>query len=199
MARVYTPEEKAFMKEFVPGHTFKEIREEFLRRFGGEIPDTFPGCYNHNNGLKTGTSGRFQKGYVPPNKGKKMSSEQYEKCKKSMFKPGHKSYTAVPVGTERIKDGYTLVKVKDTPKVKDSWIPKHCKVWEDHHGSIPNGHVVIHLDGDRTNCNIENLALVTRAVHGTMNQNHLRFDDRELTLCGINIAKLKCAIGRGGA
>ena len=29
----YTEEEKAFLAEFVPGHSYKEIAEEFNRRF----------------------------------------------------------------------------------------------------------------------------------------------------------------------
>ena len=63
--RIYTEEEHAFMEEFVPGHSYKEIREEFLKRFGGEVTKSFPGSYIMNHGLNTGRNGWFEKGHVP--------------------------------------------------------------------------------------------------------------------------------------
>lgn len=36
-AHKYTPEEGAFFTAFVPGHSHKEIQEEFTARFGWEI------------------------------------------------------------------------------------------------------------------------------------------------------------------
>lgn len=66
----YTEEEHAFLKEYVPGHSYKEIQEEFIRRFRG-IKVTQVAAYIKKHKLKTGRTGRFEKGHTPCNKGKK--------------------------------------------------------------------------------------------------------------------------------
>ena len=45
---------------------------------------------------------RFQKGSVPPNKGKKVSPEVYSKIQPTMFKKGHSPVNHREVGSERI-------------------------------------------------------------------------------------------------
>lgn len=44
-----------------------------------------------------------------------------------------------------------------------AWL--HREVWRDHHGEIPEGHVVHHIDGDPSNNDIDNLELLTYAEH----------------------------------
>lgn len=41
----------------------------------------------------------------------------------------------------------------------------HRRVWSDHHGSIPEDHVVHHIDGDWRNNDIANLTLMLRVDH----------------------------------
>lgn len=67
----YTEEEHAFMREFVPGHSYKEIKEAFEARFGRKMSKSFPKSYIANHKLNTGRTGQFGKGIIPPNKGKK--------------------------------------------------------------------------------------------------------------------------------
>ena len=196
--RIYTPEEHAFMKDFVPGHSYKEIRDEFLKRFGGEVTKSFPSSYIMNHGLNTGRNGWFEKGHVPANKGKKMSPEQYDKCRRTMFPKGHTPRNTDPIGTEKLlADGYIWVKVDDQRYVKKgvNWIQKHRKIWQDHNGPIPDGHVVIFLDGDRKNFDINNLACISMADNARLNQNGLRFDDPDLTKSGVSIAKVMSTMG----
>lgn len=38
-------------------------------------------------------------------------------------------------------------------------------IWERHHGKVPKGMIVHHINGDVTNNRIENLKLVTRSEH----------------------------------
>lgn len=60
--------------------------------------------------------GRFQKGHIPRNKGKKMSAEQYEKTKATMFKHGDRPENRMPIGHETTRaDGYTYVKQASNP------------------------------------------------------------------------------------
>lgn len=196
--RHYTKEEHEFMKDFVPGHSYKEIREAFLERFGGEVTDTFPKDYIANNKLNTGRTGRFTKGHVPANKGKKMSPERYEKCKATMFKPGTTT-NIDPVGTEKVlSDGYVWIKIDDKPKAKkqENWKQKHRMIYEELHGPIPEGHYIIFLDGNRKNFDPDNLAAVSKAEHARMNQLKLRFSDAELTRTGLGIARIASANGK---
>jgi hypothetical protein len=41
----------------------------------------------------------------------------------------------------------------------------HRLQWVKYHGEIPNGYVVHHKDGDKTNWDIDNLELISRAEH----------------------------------
>src|SRR5206468_11136264 len=41
----------------------------------------------------------------------------------------------------------------------------HRRVWEDHYGSIPEGHHIHHIDGDTGNNRIENLACISGFDH----------------------------------
>lgn len=46
----------------------------------------------------------------------------------------------------------------------------HVAVWKYHNGDIPKGYHVHHLDGDRTNNQIENLFLIPAGVHSSWHQ-----------------------------
>lgn len=67
---------------------------------------------------------------------------------------------------------------------------KHRWVWEQAHGPIPAGHVLVFLDGDKTNCSLDNLTVLPRGIHARMCQRHLYSDDPEKTKSGILVAKL---------
>lgn len=67
------------------------------------------------------------------------------------------SYLLKPLGTERPdKDGYIRVRVEGGEKLK------HHLVWEKYHEPLKRNEVIMFRDGDRTNCNIENLIKVER-------------------------------------
>lgn len=188
----YTEEEHAFMREFVPGHSYKEIKEAFEARFGRKTPKSFPKSYIGNNKLSTGRTGRFEKGIIPMNKGKKMPAHLYEKTKHTMFKPGRVPQNTDPIGTEKNVDGYVWVKVNDIQNAKKSvnWVQKHRLVYEASYGPIPKNHAVIFLDGDTRNFDPSNLRAVSRGTLARLNQNGLIYKNAELTKVGVNIAKL---------
>lgn len=85
---VYTEEEHTFMREFVPGHSYREIAAAFTEKFGWEISIGQVNAYIGNHHLNTGRTGRFQKGQVPPNKGKKGVCAAG--CEKTWFPKGNK-------------------------------------------------------------------------------------------------------------
>lgn len=140
-----------------------------------------------------GTYGYFKPGQIPFNKGKNMSPEHYAKCKPTMFKPGNRPHNCKPVGSERItKDGYLEVKVSE-PK---TWKLKARIIWEEATGEkLTRNDRIIYLDGNKLNLDISNLAKLTGSQLARLNQNHLHYDNAELTKVGITVAKLLEAKG----
>lgn len=115
---------------------------------------------NHPNKL----AHQFKKGHIPFNQGKEehefRSKEGIERCKATQFKTGHLPYNTRPIGYESIhSDGYVYIKVEG----KKRMVPKHRHVWQQHHGEIPRGMCVAFRDGNRQNCDISNLMLITEA------------------------------------
>ena len=114
-----------------------------------------------------GRKTRFKKGQTPPNKGKKqaeyMSEEAIGKIKKTQFKKGNIPHNHKPIGHERVTvDGYVEVKVRDGKK-NNNFELKHRLVWEEHNGKIPKGNNIQFKDGNRLNCKIDNLYMISRA------------------------------------
>jgi len=179
----YTEEEKQFLKDFVPGHTHKEIWQAFNARFNTDVKVSQIKGYINNHKLNTGKTGCFPKGNVPHNKG--VKGLHYSPA--SEFKKGNIPVNHRPVGSERItKDGYIEIKVAEPNR----WKLKHRFVWEQKFGLVPKGHAILFKDQNKLNCNIDNLTLVTRAELARLNQNNLLFKDPELTLTGVNIVRV---------
>ena len=106
---------------------------------------------------------RFQAGHTPHNKGVKgyvtTNERKIERMKATQFHKGNRPHNRKPVGSERTnKEGYFEVKTADPNK----WELKHRVVWEKHNGAIPKGVNIQFVDGDRTNCDINNLYAITR-------------------------------------
>lgn len=157
----YTPEERSFLKAYVPGHTYKEIQKAFTERFW---PISFRQikAFVGNNNLNTGKTGHFEKGHVPYNKGKHCRNSP-----ETEFKPGHIPHNHKPVGSEVVdRDGYLKVKVAE-PNV---WKYKHRLLWEQTYGKIPEGHLVVFRDGNKRNIVLENLALISKSQNAVMNR-----------------------------
>lgn len=47
----------------------------------------------------------------------------------------------------------------------------HRLIYEEHYGSIPKGFCIHHLDNDKTNCNPENLMLLSKSNHHKLHFN----------------------------
>lgn len=112
----------------------------------------------------------------------------------TQFKKGLTPHNKQPIGTEVVKDDGVFVKVSDVKgKYANTinWKLKQVYVWEQHHGSVPKGKIVTFLDGDKSNFDINNLALVDRSELVTMQHHGLIYSDAELTKVGITVAKIK--------
>jgi hypothetical protein len=123
-------------------------------------------------GSRLGEKTRFRKGGLSWNKGLKgwcVGGRSVE----TRFKPGNRPHTWQPIGTERItKDGYRQRKMTETGYPPRDWVMVHRIVWEAHHGPIPKGRVVVFHNGDRQDCRIENLELISRKELAQRNSIH---------------------------
>lgn len=167
------------------GH--KEMATVLNEKFGTSYTSSQIKGYYANHKLNSGLTGRFLKGNVPANKGMKMSPEQYERCKGTMFKKGQVPSNHRSVGSERItKDGYIEIKIAEPNK----WRLKHLVVWEENNGPLPKGHAILFLDGDKQNTNISNLRLMTRSELLIMNRYGIKGADVETMNVAANLAQL---------
>ena len=95
----------------------------------------------------------------------------------TQYKKGHLPSNHKPVGSEYLKkDGYIWVKVAE-PRF---WKTKHRLVYEQHYGKLKTSEAVIFLNGDTTDCRIENLMKVTRSELVRINQLGLHSDNTEI-------------------
>lgn len=199
----YTKEENQFLIDNVKGISVKELCERFNNHFGLNLSYGSIKAHKERLGLKNGIDARIKKGNIPLNKGKKwdefMSKEAQENCKKTWFSSTDRNKQnsnnkPFPLFSERIDvDGYTLIKIENPSK----WVFKHRWLYEQYHNcKIPEGYVVIFLDGNKQNLSIDNLALISQNQHKIMNKNKLRFDIAEATQSGIKVAQLIESIGK---
>lgn len=187
----YTDEEHAFLRSFIPGHTYKEIVEEYNKQFEEPITTSRVKWYMANHKINNGLTGRFKKGQIPHNKGQKGVCAKG--CEKTWFQKGHLPADTKPLGYERVtKDGYTEVKIAMRPSssdCNDNFVLKHRLIWEQANGPIPKGYIVTFKDGNKRNLDINNLALISQAENVTMLRRNLRSDNPELTETGILLAR----------
>ena len=110
------------------------------------------------DGVK-GSSNLFRKGNAPWNKG--MKGLQIGGIE-TRFKPGSKPINHRPVGSTRVSvDGYVEIKIAEG---MHQWRLLHRENWKKAYGQYPNKDMaLIFKDGNRQNCEIENLELITRA------------------------------------
>ena len=98
----------------------------------------------------------------------------------------------LPDGTERIRGRYTFV------KRGNSWIQKGRAKWERRRGEIPDGNVIVFLDGDPANCRMSNLACVPRGTVATMNRHFSGAADPGLARALILWCELRRLVAKEG-
>lgn len=105
-----------------------------------------------------GVKNRFNPGTAPHNKNKPLSPEMYERLKPTMFKKGNEPSNTKYNGHERVSvDGYTEIRIQ-----KGTYVLKHRYIWEQSHGQIPEGYILVFIDKNPQNITVENLELITR-------------------------------------
>lgn len=186
--KIWTSEEKEYIKKIVYGKSYKEIQELMNSKFNIDLSlDQIKGAINRYK-LTTGRTGYFPKGNIPFNKGKKG----LRGGSSTSFKPGNIPVNHRPLFSERVNVyGYRQIKIAEPNK----WTEKHKYIWEQHNGPIPADHVVIFADRNKTNLDISNLILLSRKQLLMLNRHKLIKNKADLTRVGINIANIHLKIG----
>ena len=194
---------KQFVRDHVAGTYNRDLTAMVNERFGLNLTVTSIIGLKSRMGLRSGIDGKFmagmrrspatefKKGHVPINKGTKGMFPNAGG--KTRFPKGHRPHNWLPVGTE-VRDSYGYWKVKIAEPNK--WRYKHILMWEEAHGPVPKGKVIVFLDGDRNHCEMENLALISMAANARRNQLHLSGSSVELGRVAVATAELIAAIGK---
>ncbi len=181
-----------YIRSIAKGKEAGEIAKAVSEHFGIEFSASQCRTYKKNHDIVSGLDCRFKKGNEPANKGKKMSPQQYEKCKATMFCKGNVPANHMEVGEyTHTTNGYLIQKVQEQGTQWERFEFVHRKVWEEHNGPIPEGKMVSFLDGDKDNCDIDNLVLINNIENLELNRSRLRFSNAEFTKTGVAIAKVK--------
>lgn len=176
MRKIWTAQEVELLKEMYPHHPTDVIAQQLgvsthsVYHKAHQLKLSKSSVYLAEKRQKEaellrviGAKHQFNKGNVPLNKGKKqsefMTSEAIEKTIPTRFKKGQMPHNKALIGhTRTTKDGYILVKVAEPNTFK----LLHRFVWKVWNGEIPAGCNIAFKDGNRQNCNIENLYLKTK-------------------------------------
>ncbi len=123
---------------------------------------------------------RIAAGQQPWNKGTKGATGTQAGCRGTQFKPGSKPHTWVPVGSYRICEGQLQRKFSDEPgNAEKRWRAVTRLLWEEAHGAIPSGHVVVFKPGrqttDQAGITLDAIELVTRAENMRRNSYHTNY------------------------
>lgn len=159
----YTNEMLDWVKDNQADIPRSELTEMFNDKFNMDLGRGTLAALCKRKGWKSNLNARYPKGAVPWNKDKKG----YMGANATSFKKGETPKNHRPVGSERItKDGYIQVKIAE-PR---TWRLKHIAEWEKINGKLPKGHCIRILDGDKTNCSIDNLICISRGANATSNR-----------------------------
>lgn len=172
MASRYTEKEIEFVKDNLNSfESFYALAEAFNRKFDtNRSREAIRNLVNKRLSLKLGKNS-------------------------STFKPGSRT-RELPIGTIRTgKNGAKYIKVSNTLskfsgyKLPD-WVPVQRKVWEDAHGPIKKSEMIVFLTTDRDNLSVDNLVCIDRKVAAILNKHRWHFEDRDLALAAVYLAKL---------
>jgi hypothetical protein len=171
----YSPAEMAWL-EANRALPIADYRAGFCKTFAREVSAKSLHALRKRKGWKTGRSGQFVKGQTPANKGKPCpegTGGRHPNARRSQFKKGGLPRNTKWLGHERVTtDGYVEVSVAETNPhtgYERRYVLKHVRDWEAVNGPIPEGHCFKCLDGDRTNKDPANWALIPRAILPRLN------------------------------
>jgi len=169
---IFTQEQAEFIKAKYRDMPLSDLTNIFNERFDTEKTFSQLRSFTRNHKVKSGRTGRFEKGNKPHNTGTKGLMPGSS----TSFKKGNIPKNLKPLGSERVcsKDGYILIKVAEKNPYNGQptrYRAKHIVVYEKEHGPVPDGYMVRFADGDKLNCSPDNLELVSKRENLYLNNN----------------------------
>lgn len=141
---------------------YKRVERLGVKKAPGFMSSFVSGRFQR--GEQRAPENRFKPGQKPWSAGKKIGTRG--RTKETQFKPGNRPHNYKPVGTEVFNtEGYLIRKVSDEGLQRDKWKFVHLLLWVEHHGPVPDGHLITFKDGQRKNCAIENLECISIKEH----------------------------------
>jgi hypothetical protein len=215
----WSAEELAIVREQYPHHETSKIAAELGRTVSGiyqhadkiglkktaEYLASEAAC-RLRRGDNVGKAYRYPKGHVPANKGLRRPGWAPGRMAETQFKPGVRQGIAAknwcPVGTVRPDgDGFLRIKIREWHPGENTgfgntkiWPLLNRHIWEQHNGPIPAGHIVIFKDGNRANCVIGNLELIT--LVDNMRRNSLHRYPKDIALAIQAVGALQRQINK---
>ena len=165
--------------------TLSQLTAQFNQTFGTDYKVSRLNSLRKRHGWSSGRDGRFPKGHIPANKGRRTPGKYLNA---TQFKIGAKPHNTMPVGTIVVRaDGYKQTKIAEP----NNWRLTHILEWEKVNGPIPKGYLIKFLDGDQLNTDPANMVLITRAE--MLRLNHHRYNQMpdELKPAVMSLAKLE--------
>lgn len=166
----YSPRQLAFIRRRRKKPR-RALHAEFVQRFpraGVSLANLKALCTRR--GWRTGRDGRYAKGAVPANKGKKMPYNA--NSARTQFKKGNLPHNTKYAGHERIsRDGYVEISINETNPhtgYERRYVLKHRWLWEQKHGPVPEG-MALKCKGNRLNTDPSNWEPVPRALLPRLN------------------------------
>lgn len=186
-----------FVRDNSWGASSKEMAEMVNEKFGTSFTQTMMKQFRQRHQIKSGVAGWYQKGHPPGTKGKtieeicKHDPEKLARVRSTQFKKGDRPINEMPIGTVVANSqGYLIRKKQMEGGQWDRWEFLHRAVWEEHNGPVPDGMIIMFKDGNKQNCDISNLMLVSRGEIATMTKKGLRFEDPDLTEAAAGMVRL---------
>lgn len=191
----YTKRQLNWLRKHYLSMSAKELTAAFNAKYGQARTDDAIKGLLFREGIRSGRTGRFEKGEAVWNKGKKG----YMGANATSFKKGNLPHNHQPLWTERIsKDGYIEMSVPERNPYTGfptRYKHKHVWIWEQAHGKKPKGTAVIFKDGNSRNFDLENLILVTRAELLAMNLHDYKNQPEELKPSLLALARVEAKAG----
>ena len=171
--QIWTDDMREFVIENYEGLTTSKLQKLVNEKFNLNLTNQQVRAFKQRQRLASGVNTQFGEGHVPANKGTVGIYNVGGNA--TSFKKGVRAANYLPIGTERLSaDGYWRVKVQDEGAWDERWRIKHRIDWEAVNGLIPAGHRLLFIDNDRSNCQLDNLRLVTDRQNSTLNRYGLR-------------------------
>lgn len=158
----FTREQYEWLKDNYPNHSRTDLTGKFNATFNTSKAGAQITAYLKNNRIVCGRDGRFTQGHVPWTAGKKGCLG----ANVTSFTKGNVPKNRVRLWSERI-DASGLIQIKIPERNPYTGAPtrfkhKHVWLWEFYNGAVPKGNAITFRDGNKLNCSLENLIMVSR-------------------------------------